>query len=113
MTPLLGDGGAEEGGGVSEAKIDPLADLWGEALAVLAGQMTRAAYGTYLASSKLASVEGNIYTIAAPSALIADWIAYRLSGVIKRALAVVAGNGAIEIKVIAGKSAPVSRQTFA
>lgn len=64
--------------------------------------MTRAAFSTYLASSKLLSVENDVYTITAPSELIAAWIEHRLAGVIERALSVVVGSGAVGFKVIAG-----------
>ena len=100
-SPLTG-GAVEAALGHPEAEIDPLADVWDGALSVLSGQMTRAAFATYLASSKLLSIEGNVYTIAAPGELIAEWIEHRLAGVIKRALVAVVGGGAVELKVIAG-----------
>ncbi|OQY36763.1 MAG: hypothetical protein B6243_02330, partial [Anaerolineaceae bacterium 4572_5.2] len=62
----------------------------------------RAAFSTYLASSKLLIIEGDVYTIAAPSELLAEWIEHRLAGVIERALGVVVGSGAVRLKVIVG-----------
>ncbi|MFN8456971.1 MAG: DnaA N-terminal domain-containing protein [Anaerolineae bacterium] len=64
--------------------------LWSEILAQLRLQLTKATFETWLKETRLASRDGNRFTLAVPSGFARDWLEHRLQGVIRRAIAQVA-----------------------
>jgi hypothetical protein len=72
-------------------------DVWAAALNELQLQMTQATFDTWLHDSRLATHEGNTYTIQVKNRYAKDWLENRLLATIKRTLARLT-NGPVQIK---------------
>jgi len=71
-------------------------DLWPDVLADLRNQTTAATFDTWLASTKIVSIQQSLdspplYTIEGANSQAVDWLKHRLKDVIERTLASVAG----------------------
>jgi hypothetical protein len=68
----------------------PEESLWAETQAALRRQMTQATYDAIIRPARLANVEGQVWTLAAP-AVAAEWLENRLSDKVQQAASAVAG----------------------
>lgn len=74
--------------------------LWGEILAQLRPQLTKATFETWLKETHLASREGNRFTLAVPSGFARDWLEHRLQPIIKRAITLVTDTPPEQIELL-------------
>jgi len=74
--------------------------LWERVKERLRGQMSQAAFVTRVKNTWLRDRQGNRFTIAAPDPLSRDWLANRFAELIRRALASVLGEGAVELEFV-------------
>jgi hypothetical protein len=70
---------------------DGCAAVWGEALALLSGRMTAAAFNSTLKGTTLRR-EGEAYVVETDNALAADWINNRMSKLVGQAMFDVTGQ---------------------
>ena len=80
----------------TEPGSDPATDsgerVWKTALADLRLQLPRGTYDAWVRDACLAAVDGDVYTICAPSPQAAEWLKLRLTPLVEKTIARVAGR---------------------
>ena len=92
-------------------------EIWQKALGELQTQVSRANFNTWLRDSHGVSYEAGLFTVATPSAFVAEWLTKRLHSLVRKTLTGVIGSET-DIRFVVRESAvpqrqPKSRSAFA
>ncbi|HHY46245.1 MAG TPA: chromosomal replication initiator protein DnaA [Firmicutes bacterium] len=79
---------------------EALTTIWAKVLDILAGELTKPSFETWLKSTSPVGIQGNTLMVQVPHALARDWLETRYSPLIRRALAAVTHDN-LDIQFVA------------
>ncbi|HHY97378.1 MAG TPA: chromosomal replication initiator protein DnaA [Firmicutes bacterium] len=87
--------------------VNELTSVWNKVLDILAGELSKPSFETWLKSTTPTGMEGNTVLVKVPHALARDWLETRYSTLVRRALEAVT-HEELNIRFIAPPEAPNS-----